>query len=193
MHPALNIVTFGLLSLHLQGKEEKRAEKRAKAEAKADAAAEAAPERLQSKYSPAEHCAEIERRFQAAVPNWEAEYAAADQQALRAEEQRRRDDAQKAKEQAEDLEFSKNPSVYIAAHFVMLHTIMQKGVYIITFDFNHLGFGSIDQHLTGFALHNEFGVAWKRKALSSRAICAQMDECLGNAIWDNATAGFNIM
>ena len=94
----MNIVTFGLLSLHLQGKEEKRAEKRAKAEAKADAAAEAAPEaapeRLQSKYSPAEHCAEIERRFQAAVPNWEAEYAAADQQALRAEEQRRRDDAQ---------------------------------------------------------------------------------------------------
>ena len=188
MHPALNIVTFGLLSLHLQGKEEKRAEKRAKAEAKADAAAEAAPERLQSKYSPAEHCAEIERRFQAAVPNWEAEYAAADQQALRAEEQRRRDDAQKAKEQAEDLEFSKNPSAYIAAHFVMLHTIMQKGVYIITFDFNHLGFGSIDQRITSGALRVDFGDAWESEAIRSRSMCVKMDECLTKEIWDNATA-----
>jgi len=186
MHPALNIVTFGLLSLHLQGKEEKRAEKRAKAEAKADAAAEAAPERLQSKYSPAEHCAEIERRFQAAVPNWEAEYAAADQQALRAEEPRRRDDAQKAKEQAEDLEFSKDPEAYITAHFYHLNKIMQEREFIITFDFGYIG--SIDQRITSGALRVDFGDAWESEAIRSRSMCVKMDECLTKEIWDNATA-----
>ena len=188
MHPALNIVTFGLLSLHLQRKEAKRAEKRAKEEAEV----EAEPERLQKVYSSAEHCEEIERKFEAVEQRCGYTYAAS-QQALRAEEWRRQCATQRAKEQAEDLEFSKDPLAYIAAHFFMLNTIMQKSEYIITFDFAHLGFGSIDQCITGYELHAEFGVSWKRKALLSRVMCAKMNECLMNAIWDNATAGFKLM
>ena len=162
MHPALNIVTFGLLSLHLQRKEVKRAEKRAKAEY-------------------AEHCVEIERKYQAA------------QEALRAEELRRRDAAQKAKEQAqqakeqaEDLEFSKDPLAYIASHFFMLNTIMQEGCYITTFDFGYIG--SIDQRITSAALFDDFGDFWRSNATRSRALCVKMDECLTNEIWDQGTA-----
>ena len=162
MHPALNIVTFGLLSLHLQRKEQKLAEKRAKDEAEA--------ERLQKEAA----SAAIERKCQAA------------QEARRAEEQRRRDDAQKAKEQAEDLEFSKNPLAYIAAHFGMLHTIMQEDEFITTFDFGYIG--SIDQRITSGALRVEFGVAWESEAIRSRSMCVKMDECLTKEIWDNATA-----
>ena len=162
MHPALNIVTFGLLSLHLQRKEEKRAEKRAKEEAEA--------ERLEKEAA----YAAIERKHQAA------------QEALRAKEQRRRDDAQKAKEQAEDLEFSKDPEAYITAHFYHLNKIMQEREFIITFDFGYIG--SIDQRITSGALRVDFGDAWEKKAIRSRSICVKMDECLTKEIWDNATA-----
>ena len=158
MNIVLNIATLGLVSRNRQIKK-KQIEKRAKAEADAVYA---------------EHCAEIERKYQAV------------QEALRAEEQRRRDAVQQAKEQAEDLEFSKDPLAYIASHFFMLNTIMQEGFYITTFDFGYIG--SIDQRITCGALFVEFGDFWRSEATRSRAMCVKMDECLTKEIWDNATA-----
>ena len=166
MHPALNIVTLGLLSLHLQRKEEKRAEKRAKAEAEA--------ERLQEEAAYAEHCAEIERKYQAA------------QYALRAEEQRRRDAARQAKEQQEALEFSKGSYAYIAAHFPLLNTIMHEGSYVYEHTFGNGG--SMTQTIPSSVLVPVFGAFWNLQAASSFSLCVKMDKFIRNEIWDSATA-----
>ena len=164
----LDVFCIGLLIPYLQRKEEKRAEKRAKADAEA--------ERLQKDDECAEHRAEIERKYQAA------------QEALRAEELRRQDAAQQAKEQAEDLKFSNDPLAYIETHFYLLNKIMQEGEHIITFVFGNGG--NINQRLTESVLIDEpeFGASWESKAVSSRALCVKMDKYLEERILTNDEA-----
>ena len=191
MHPALNIVTFGLLSLYLQRKEAKRAEKRTREAIETKRRIQAAKERLMA----SAECKRLDANAEAKCIVAEAERkrlaaiaTIAEVKRIEAEVERIADakrqllEKEEAVKQAAELEFSKDPLAYIKIHYSMLNNVISNGVASYTHNFGNWNWTEsvIPEHM-----RTVFGYSWKADAVQSLALCMEMDDYISNYLLDS--------
>jgi len=167
MHLALNIVTFGLLSLYLNKKKE-NAERKKQA-----------------------RIAEILRQEEEALQELQRETEAKLLKEQQEAEQKRQLEIKKAEREAEtrrfieaekqhDRDFDKDPKEYIKANYKWVDQLLTSS----TVGYTHY-FGNDRSWTQGISITFPYT---KKQALSSRAFCIKMENDIYKQIWSNGEA-----